>query len=134
MRHEDIPLDLARQIPPRALRGYAESLGWQRVANVNGGIAVYHRPDSKAHQVIVPLDEQFDDYGDRVIEAVRRLAEFEKRPAGEVLSHLLLPPADVLRLREVSPDAEPGSLPLDHAVRLITGMRKMLLSVAHSAL
>jgi hypothetical protein len=134
MRHEDIPLSLARRIPPRALRVYAEGLGWQRVDSVNGDIAVYHRPDSRAHQVIVPLHEDFDDYGDRVVEAIRRLAEFEKRPTGEVLSHLLLPPADVLRFREISGDAETGNLPLDHAVRLINGTRKVLLSVAHSVL
>src|SRR5262249_58260365 len=105
MRHEDISLAAARRVPPRALRLYAEALGWKRVPKINGGIAVYHRPDSDAHQVIVPLDEEFDDYGDRVVEAVRRLADFEKRPAGEVLSHLLLPPADVLRFRDVTEHA-----------------------------
>jgi hypothetical protein len=134
MRHEDISLAAARRVPPRALRLYAESLGWKRVPKTNGGIAVYHRPDSDAHQVIVPLHEEFDDYGDRVIEAVRRLADFEKRPAGEVLSHLLLPPADVLRFREVSEEAQAGNVPFDRGVRLITGTRKALLSVAHSVL
>jgi hypothetical protein len=69
-----------------------------------------------------------------VLEAVRKLAEFEKRPAEAVLEHLLLPPADLLRFREVSPDAEAGIVPLDHGARAITGMRKMLLAVAHSVL
>jgi hypothetical protein len=51
-----------------------------------------------------------------------------------VLEHLLLPPSDVLRFREVSPDAEAGNLPFDHAVRMINGTRRLLLSVAHSVL
>ena len=106
----------------------------ERVERINGDIAVYHRPDSKAHQIIVPLDEKFDDYADRVVEAIRHLAEFEKRPANEVLNHLLLSPADLLFFREVSPDAEAGNLPLDHAVRMIDGTRKLLLSEAHSVL
>ena len=95
MIREALPLELARQIAPRALRIYAESLGW---------------------------------------EAVRKLAEFQNLPAQAVLNHLLLPPADVLRFREVSPDAEAGHLPFEHAVRLINGTRRLLLSVAHSVL
>jgi hypothetical protein len=47
---------------------------------------------------------------------------------------LLLPPADVLRFRQVSPDTEAGTLPLDQAVRLINGTRKLLLAAAHSVL
>jgi hypothetical protein len=47
---------------------------------------------------------------------------------------LLLPPADVLRFREVSPDADRGTLPFDHAVRLIDGIQRLLRSVAHSVL
>ena len=60
-----------------------------------------------------------------VAEAVRKLAEFEKRPARAVLEHLLLPPADLLHFREVSPDAEAGNLPLDHAVRMVSGARRL---------
>ena len=101
---------------------------------VNGKIAVYKNPDSPLRQLIVPLDEQFDDYGERTAEAIQHLAEFEKRPANEILNHLLLSPADLLFFREVSPDAEGGNLPLDHAVRMIDGTRKVLLSEAHSVL
>jgi len=134
MNREPLPINLARRVPPRALSKYAEGLQWRRVERVNGDIAVYHRPDSKAHQIIVPLDESFDDYADRVVEAIRHLAEFEKRPAYEILNHLLLPPADLLRFGEVSTEAEDGNLPLDHAVRMIDGTRKVLLSAAHSVL
>ena len=97
-------------------------------------MAVYHRPDSRADQVIVPIDTTLADYDEAVAEAVRKLAEYEKRPAREVLGHLVLPPADVLGFRESSPDAESGSLPLDHAVRMINGTRRLLLSAAHSVL
>ncbi len=50
------------------------------------------------------------------------------------LNHLLLAPSDVLSFREVSPDAEDGTIPLDRAVRMTDGTRKMLLSEAHSVL
>jgi hypothetical protein len=134
MDREPLPIDLARLVPPRALSKYAEGLQWRRVERINGDIAVYHRTDANAQQIIVPLDEKFDDYADRVVEAIRHLAEFENRPANEVLNHLLLSPADLIFFREVSPDAEAGYLPLDHAVRMLDGTRKLLLSEAHSVL
>lgn len=135
MLREPLSIAAARQVTPRSLVGYAQGLGWQAVPNGRRtDIVVYHRPDSRLHQVIIPTDTTLADYGEAVSEAVRKLAEFEERPAGEVLEHLLLPPADVLGFREVSPDAETGTLPFDHAVRLINGTRKLLLSVAHSVL
>jgi hypothetical protein len=134
MAREPLPLDLARQVTPRALTTYAAALGWQHVERANGTMAIYHRPGSPAHQVLIPVDEGLTDYGEMVAEATRKLAEFETRPARELLEHLLLPPADVLRFREVSPDAETGNLPFEHAVRLLNGTRRLLLSAAHSVL
>ena len=134
MWREELPVSLTRLVTPRAVRTYAEGLGWRRVEGVNGKLAVYSNVNTPLRQLIVPLDERFDDYGDRTAEAIHRLAEFEKRPAHEVLNHLLMTPADLLRFGEVSPDAEAGSIPLDHAVRMIDGVRKVLLSEAHSAL
>ncbi|MGL4553111.1 MAG: hypothetical protein ACRC33_18250 [Gemmataceae bacterium] len=131
----DLSLDAARQVSPRALASYAHGLGWVEVPNgKRPGVAVFHRPDSRLHQVIVPTDLTWADYDEVVAEAVRKFADFERRPATEVLEHLLLPPADLLRFREVSPDAEAGSLPFDHAAQMIGGLRRLLLSAAHSVL
>lgn len=135
MLRDPLPLDAARQVSPRALAGYAQGLGWQPVPNGRRSeIAVFHRPDSRLHQLIIPTDPTLADFAEAVVEAVNKLAEFERRPAREVLEHLLLPPADVLQFREISPAAEAGSLPFEHAVRLINGMRRLLLSAAHSVL
>jgi hypothetical protein len=135
MSREPLPLEAARLVTPRALTGYARGLGWQPVPNGRrSDIAVFHRPDSRLHQIIIPTDPTLDDFGEAVIEAVRKLAEFEHRSARAVLEHLLLPPADMVRFREVSADAETGILPLDHAVHVLDGVRKLLLSVAHSVL
>ena len=134
MWRDPLPDSLTSLVTPRAVRVYAEGLGWCRVEGVNGKIAVYANPNSPLQQLIVPLDERLDDYGLRAAEAIQRLAEFEKRPPREVLNHLLLPPSDLLYFREVSPAAAAGDLPLDHAVRMIDGVRKMLLSEAHSVL
>lgn len=134
MRREPIQAAQARLVSSRALRNYARSLGWQAVEGINGSIAVYQRPDSPAHQVIVPLDEQFDDYAEMVFQAVERLAEYEKRSAREVLEHLLLPPSDLLQFHDSGAHAAVGTIPLDEAVDLLAGARKALLAQAHSVL
>lgn len=135
MIREFLPIDETGRVSPRALQGYAKGLGWQPVSNGRrGDIALLHRPDSKLHQVAIPLDDSLSDYNEAVAEAIQRLAEFEKRPAREVLDHLLLPPADILQFREKSRDAEAGSLPFEHAVRMINGTKRLLLSAAHSVL
>ncbi len=92
MLNESLPPGLANQVSPRALCSYAEALGWQPVPKgKRPEIAVYHRPDSRLHQVLIPVDHGLIDYGEMVADAVRRLAEYEKRPARAVLENLLLP-------------------------------------------
>jgi hypothetical protein len=134
MLAEQLPLALTRLVTPRAMKNYAQALGWHPVSGVNGAIAIFHAPNSDLQQLVVPLEESFDDYGESVATVIRRLADFEHRPPMEVLNHLLLPPADLLRFRESSPDTETGTLNLDQAVSVLEGARRMLLVVAHSVL
>lgn len=134
MTVERLPPDLTRLVTPRAIKNYAQALGWQPIVGVTGPIAVFRHPTNELRQLIVGLDETFDDYSETVTEAVRKLAEFESRSVLEVLNHLLLPPSDVLRFREAGPDTETGTLNLDQALGVLSGTRKMLLSVAHSVL
>jgi hypothetical protein len=98
-------------------------------------VAVFQHPSSELDQLVVPVEtKDTDAYAVLAGEAVRKLASWEKRPATAVLNDLLLPPSDVIRFRTSSPEAETGSLPLDRTVQLLTGVRRLLSSVAHSAL
>ena len=81
MKADSLPPNMTKLVTPRAIRNYAAALGWIQVAGINGSINVFHRPDSELHQLIVPLDESFDDYGESVAEAIRKLAAFEHRGA-----------------------------------------------------
>ncbi|MFO0967415.1 MAG: hypothetical protein U0793_17790 [Gemmataceae bacterium] len=134
MLSEQLPLELTKLVAPNAMKNYASALGWQAVLGINGAIAVYHAPGSDLQQVIVPLEESYDDYAESVASVVERLSAFEKRPPIEILNHLLLPPADIFRFRESSPDTETGNLHLNQAVSVLEGARRMLLVVAHSVL
>jgi hypothetical protein len=61
------------------------------------------------------------------------LAAVERRDPAQVLADLSSPPADVLRLQVLAPDATLGTLPLNEGIRLMEGARNLLLAAACSA-
>lgn len=135
MGANDLPAGLLRRLRPAEVRRYALAAGWRRNEAVNGRVAVFQHPESDLDQLIVPADgSDPDGYAVLMDEAVRKIGEWEHRPPVEVLNDLLLPPADVLRFRNASPESEAGSLPLDQTVQMLTGVRRLLSAAAHSAL
>lgn len=118
MRASELPIGQVKLITPRALRNYVEGLGWQKVEGVNGNIAAYRSPISMNTQILLPLDEQLDDYEIRTAEAVLRLSQFQNRPVQEVLDQLAI-------AREVLA-SRPRSLPQpksDHFVGYVEELR-----------
>ena len=135
MAQNDLPNDLLKQLRSTELRRYALATGWVRNEAVNGRVAVFQHPSSDLDQLVVPVEtKDTDGYAVLAGEVIHKLASWEKRAANEVLNDLLLPPADVIRFRTSSPEAEIGSLPLDRTVQLLTGVRRLLSAVAHSTL
>ena len=134
MRNEVLPQILLQLIKPQQVRGYAIAKGWQRVPNVNGGIALFDHPQGKYDQLIVPMDESFDDYAERVRDVVENLAEFESRSVTEVLNDLMTPEADILRYRVASPSTGRGSIPLNEGIRLLEGAKRSILAAACSVI
>ncbi len=134
MRYKGVPMELTRQVQPRAIRSHAEGLGWRRVENVNGKVAVYHSPNDELRQLLVPLDPAFDDYGERIAEAIDTLARFEGRPNQEMLTQLLLPPADLLSLAPAGRLAASNVLPVSQVAELLAGIQRVLVAVAASVL
>lgn len=124
MRRDLLPISLLRSVTPHALRMYAEASGWKRQEGVNGSIALYFKQEAPLRPLMVVLDEQFDDYTDRVNDAVHLLAQFENRPPLEIINDLAIPPADILRLAVQSQEADSGTLPLDEGLHLLPQPKK----------
>jgi hypothetical protein len=119
-------------VNPQQVRSYALAKGWLRVPEVNGEIALFRHPASQWDQLLVPLDETFDDYDKRIFEVVQTLAGFEARSPMEVLDDLLIPDSDVLRFRVTSLATARGSVPLIEGINLLEGVRRSLLATACS--
>src|SRR5438067_12586621 len=74
MTSETRPRELLRLIRPQEVRTYALAKGWRRVRGVNGEIALFDHPRVQWEQLVVPMDETFDDYDKRIFEVIQTLA------------------------------------------------------------
>jgi hypothetical protein len=134
MPREHLPLDLLRQVDPADVDRYARASGWRRVNGFDERrMTVYERPDLELRQLLVPA-RQVDDYELAVADVVEKLAEIEQRSGREILDELLLPPADVLHLALLGPDAERGVVSFSDADDMIRGARQALQAAACTVL
>lgn len=129
-----LPEVLVAPLDPVRVQEYVRASGWAHNPSANGKSAVYERPESGREQIIIPLSRELRDFAPRMAEAIAYLAQWEKRPALQVLRDLLLPPADVLRFAESGPAADAGNVPLDHGLALVSGARLAILAAACSVL
>lgn len=132
--HATLSGDILKLIKPQQVRGYALAKGWRRVPEVNGDIALFDRPDGGLDQLIVPMDETFDDYVRRLLEVIQNLATFEARSSTEVLNDLITPESDIVRYRVASHATGRGSIPLLQGIRLLEGAKRSILAAACSVL
>jgi hypothetical protein len=130
-----LPDTLVAGLDPVRVQEYVRAAGWaHKMLPGNGHTALYQRPEAKREQLLIPLTRELSDFVPRMAEAVTYLAQFEKRPALEVLGDLLLPESDILRFREASSAAAGGDVPFDHGLSLLSGARKTLQAAACSVL
>ena len=94
----------------------------------------FNHPHAQWDQLIVPMEESFDDYAKRLRDVVEELAAFESRPVIEVLNDLINVDADTLRYRVASPETGRGSIPLIEGIQLLEGAKRTILAAACSVL
>lgn len=129
----DLPERLLRQLNPTNVRLYALQDGWKPVPGVQRPVIVLNHPTDDLAQLHIPTAGNDREYVHLMAEVVQSLAESEHRPLRDVLNDLMLPPADKLRLRVQSREAESGTLPLLEGLSLFQGGHDLLLASACSA-
>lgn len=132
MSREALPIDILKLIKPQQVRAYALAKGWQRVPTKRAEIALFNNPSGELDQLIVPMEESFQDYARRLEEVIENLAHVESRPSIAVLNDLLTYDSDIVRYRVCSPTTARGSIALLEGIRLLEGAKRSLLAAAHS--
>lgn len=126
------PAELAAGIGYLDLRSYLAARGWASVPSRLDYAAIYRSPQGGQTELQIPLDVSLADYGDAMLIAARRLAEFEGRPVEQVLRDLLEPRSDTLRYALADDSLGAGTIDLLTGSSLMSGAVKSLRASACS--
>jgi hypothetical protein len=125
----------AAALRPAEVQLYLAGRGWKSEPyGTQGKGLLFHLPSIPEAELLLPLKRDLSDYAIRMEDLVVTLATVEQRPVIEVLNDLSGPKGDVFRLRVAGSVASMGNLPLDEAINLIEGGRRLLASAAQSLL
>jgi hypothetical protein len=125
----------AAALRPAEVQLYLAGRGWKSEPyGAQGKGLLFHLPSMPEAELLLPLKRDLSDYAIRMEDLVVTLAAVEQRPVAEVLNDLSGPKGDVFRFRVAGSVALMGNLPLDEAIKLFAGARRLLASAAQSLL
>jgi hypothetical protein len=117
-------------ITPDLLKSYLESENWIKDGDISNQANIWHRDndESYTHEVIQPIDSNIRSYEQRLIEAIKSIAEFENRGFSSVVDDMTNFSSDLVKVRVIHPDVEGGTIPLEDGVLLIQRSRDLLIA------
>lgn len=124
MLYKNMPLDLLKVVSPPRIISYIESSKWKKAKELEN--VILYNSESSGEQVLIPLKTDFDDYAERIGDAINIISRFEKRDNIEILNDLLLPPSDTIRFKIENPSSKSGTLPILDGIDLFENSRKMV--------
>jgi hypothetical protein len=120
-------IDLASGTTLPDLREYLRLQGWTPIEHRNSRIQVYRKAEeSLSLEVVIPRTSEVVDFAARVAETVQTLAAIAKQRPEAILTQINEISEDVLRARVLATSSQRSSIPLDMAVSVISGLKKLL--------
>lgn len=133
--HQHISKEQILEMTPQSLVEYTEALGWKRRQTKRTDIAVFSHPTEKYEQVLIPRNKDYDDFPERMVDVLVKLASFKGQSDPAVLiQDVLNHEADILRFVWKGADTASGSINLLSGVGFLEGAKKALLSSACSVI
>ena len=121
--------DAIRIIRPVDVTAYLRQAGWAEL-NQDGSRAIWTRND---FEVLVPLNSNFRDFGERLAELLQTLSVAEDRSQLELFEDLTTSGVDVVRLRLIDAEVEAGSVPLEEAAHMGAMAKELMFAAACAA-
>lgn len=115
-------------IDPSKLSGYLLSRGWRREGSWRGA-CVWELESSG--RLLIPGHREYQDDGELLAEAVRKLAGFEERPERELLLDIAEPMVDSQYFR-MHPETPSGTIPLPSGVKALNGVHLLMSTAART--
>jgi len=116
-------------LPPREVATYLRATGWTQVETAER-FSVW---SLNHEEILLPNDQQVGDYASRIGDAVKTVTGIEGRPELDVIRDITEASSDVLRFRSIQGGRTDG-IPLDAGVRLVQGVRDVLVAAACAAI
>ena len=119
--------ELAEKINPFSISKYLEDTGWQFIPRKSTDVKVFqHKIDGQLFQLTIPMDKKLSDFKEATYNAVKIIAQFERKPLEQVFLYLLNPNSDILKIRIEAPKVEAGNILLDDAINVYQNAKKLL--------
>jgi hypothetical protein len=120
-------VELGAHTPLPNLREYLRLNGWKTVDHKNTRIEVYRQiNESTSLEVVIPRSQKLVDYGTRVAETVQTLAAISQQSSEAVFTQINEINEDVLRAKVLATSTDRLSIPLDMAVSVVGGLKRLL--------
>ena len=120
-------LDLAKLTQLTNLKEYLRLRGWLSIEHRNPRIEVYRQTlGDTPLEVVIPRSPDLADYGNRVAETVETLAALAGQSPEALYTQISEINEDVLRARVLAKSPDRLSIPLDMAVSVVGGLKKLL--------
>jgi len=116
------------------LAAYLRAKGWHQVSRIGDKGALWEKDDGEGTaEILLPLDQSLGDYVLRMSEILGVLESVEDRSQLEILRDIETVSGDLIRVRVQRRDVHDGTVPLEEGVKLIQGVRDLLVAAACAA-
>ncbi len=113
------------------LQAYLRNTGWKRAEANRSDIGIFHKEtNSQFFETLLPLNKDFADYNQRILEVLEAIAQVENRNVHQVLTDLSLPPGDIVRFRIINKDTIGGTISFLEGFNLLESAKKALFTTA----
>lgn len=129
------PERVTARVSAADVAAWLTAIGWTKRDYKRPELWVFEGPldhEGKPLVGVIPSDEAYPDFADRLDDLLRLVAAATHRPVAELVAELADRQVDIDRveLRVVSPFAEQGSIPLDYAATMVGALRDLVVAAA----
>ncbi|SOE37555.1 hypothetical protein [Delftia acidovorans] len=112
------------------IESYLKKTGWRLDGQLRTVATIWHREENFEAEVLLPFSDGIKDYLPRMQDAIRAIANYEKRELGDIFNDILNMFSSVIAVRVIGSDTAGGTIPINDGVLLIENAKDMLMSAA----
>ena len=120
--------ECCKDVRPSFIRLYLEKRGWNEIQLTKKRFfdVFQTKKDNVLYQINIPNNDELVDYEDMIYSACLKLSDYEQIPLKDLISRMINPQADILKIRMNSDNVINGSISLNDVVGLVDASKRLL--------